>query len=135
VAEIRGPLTALSRDIPSAQYLVFGWGAHDSYMARNPGMGDLLLAVAPGPAVMLVIPLQASPEAFFGASNAYAIPASQDGIQRLSQFLWDYLAVDKEGPPRRVGTGPYSMPLLEHTMSAIPAIHGRRRRCALPAYP
>jgi Protein of unknown function (DUF2459) len=56
---------------------------------------------------MLVIPLQIVPEAFFGASNAFAVPASQEGIERLSQILWDYLAVDKEGPIRRVGTGPY----------------------------
>src|SRR5438477_3154204 len=38
---------------PSAGYLVFGWGARDYYMARNPDIGDILRAVASGPAVML----------------------------------------------------------------------------------
>src|SRR5215831_19093780 len=52
-------------------------------------------------------PLQASPEAVFGVSNAFSIPAPQEGIQRLSQFLWDYLAADEQGSPRRVGIGPY----------------------------
>jgi hypothetical protein len=56
---------------------------------------------------MLVIPLQLAPEEFFGASNAFAVPVSRAGIERLSQFLWDYLAEDNEVPPRRVGTGPY----------------------------
>jgi len=56
---------------------------------------------------MLVVPLQISPEAFFGASNAFSIHASQEGINHLLLFLWDDLAVDKEGSPRRVGTGPY----------------------------
>jgi uncharacterized protein (TIGR02117 family) len=107
MAEISGPLAALKPDFPTATYLVFGWGAHDYYMARNPGIGDLLRAAAPGPAVMLVIPLQVSPEAFFGASNAFAVPAPRAGIERLSQFLWDYLAVEKEGPPLRVEKGPY----------------------------
>lgn len=107
VAEISGPLATLNPAFLNARYLVFGWGAHDYYMARNPGMGDLLRATAPGPAVMLVIPLQVSPEEFFGASNTFSIPASQEGIERLSQFLWDYLAIDKERLPRRVGTGPY----------------------------
>jgi uncharacterized protein (TIGR02117 family) len=107
LAEVVGPLAALKPDFPGAPYLVFGWGARDYYTARNPGIGDLLRAAAPGPAVMLVIPLQISPEVFFGASNTFSIPASQEGIQRLAQFLWDYLAVGKEGPPRRVGTGPY----------------------------
>jgi hypothetical protein len=100
-------LTALKPEFPGASYLVFGWGARDYYMARNPGIGDILHAVAPGPAVMLVIPLQMPPEAFFGASNAFLIHVSGDSIQRLSRFLWDYLAIDKEGPPRRIGTGPY----------------------------
>jgi uncharacterized protein (TIGR02117 family) len=96
------------RDFPTARYVVFGWGAHDYYMSQDPGSGDLLRAAASGPAVMLVIPLEISPEAFFGASNVFAVPAPREGIQRLAQFLWDYLAVDKEGPPRRIGAGLYS---------------------------
>ena len=31
----------------------------------------------------------------------------RDAVQSLATFLWDYLAVDKEGPPHRIGTGPY----------------------------
>jgi len=104
---ITGSLTALKADFPGARYLVFGWGAHDYYMAQNPGIGDLLRAAASGPAVMLVIPVEISPEAFFGAANVLAVPAPPRGVQRLSDFLWGYLAVDKEGPPRRIGTGPY----------------------------
>jgi hypothetical protein len=76
-------------------------------MAQNPGIVDLLRTAAPGPAVMLVIPLQASPESVFGVSNAFSIHAPQEGIQRLSQFLWEYLVADEQGSPRRVGTGPY----------------------------
>jgi Protein of unknown function (DUF2459) len=100
-------LAALKPEFPSARYLVFGWGAHDYYMAQNPGIGDLLRAVASGPGVMLLIPLEISPEAFFGASNVFVLPAPRDGVQSLATFLWDYLTVDKEGPPRRIGTGPY----------------------------
>jgi uncharacterized protein (TIGR02117 family) len=104
---LSGHLVALKSEFPTARYLVFGWGARDYYMAQNPGIGDLLRAVASGPAIMLVIPLQISPEAFFGASNVFVLPAAREGIARLSEFLWDYLAVDKEGPPRRLGAGLY----------------------------
>jgi hypothetical protein len=82
-------------------------GARDYYMARNPGIGDILRALAPGPAVVLVIPLQIPPEAFFGSSNTVLIHVSRDGIERLSELLWNYLSPDKEGAPRRIGTGPY----------------------------
>ena len=104
---IKGPLAALKAEFPSAGYLVFGWGARDYYMARNPGIGDILRAVAWGPAVMLVIPLKIAPEAFFGISNAVVIHVSPGGIQRLSQLLWNYLAADEEGVPRRIGAGLY----------------------------
>ena len=104
---LSGPLAALKSDFPNARYLVFGWGARDYYMAKNPGIEDLLRAATPGPAVMLVIPLELSPEAFFGASNVFVLPATQEGVQRLSQFLSDYLTNDERGTFRRVGTGPY----------------------------
>jgi uncharacterized protein (TIGR02117 family) len=104
---LSGHLAALKPEFPTARYLVFGWGAHDYYMAQDPGIGDLLRAAASGPAVMLVIPLEISPDASFGASNVFAVPAPPAGIQRLSQFLWDYLTTDERGTFRRVGTGPY----------------------------
>jgi uncharacterized protein (TIGR02117 family) len=102
-----GPLAALKPEFPNARYLVFGWGARDYYMSQNSAIGDLLRAAAPGPAVMLVIPLQISPEAFFGASNVFVLPASLEGIQRLSEFLRDYLVNEQQGILDRVGTGPY----------------------------
>jgi uncharacterized protein (TIGR02117 family) len=107
VGTIRGPLAALKAEFPGARYFVFGWGARDYYMARNPGIGDILRAVASGPAVMLVIPLKIAPEAFFGVSNAVVIRVSPGGIERLSQLLWNYLATDEEGAPRRIGAGLY----------------------------
>jgi hypothetical protein len=77
-------------------------------MARNPAIGDILRAVASGPAVKLVIPLKIAPQAFFGVSNAVVIHVSPGGIERLSQLLWNYLATDEEGAPRGIGAGLYS---------------------------
>lgn len=104
---LTGDLAALKPEFPTARYIIFGWGARDYYTAQNAGIGDLLRAAVPGPAVMLVIPLQISPEVFFGPSNVFVLSAPREGIQRLAQFLWDYLAVDSERLPRRIGTGPY----------------------------
>ncbi len=55
---------------------------------------------------MLVTPLQIPPEAFFGASNALTVRVSRAGIQRLAQFLWEYLVLDSEGHPHVVEAGP-----------------------------
>lgn len=104
---LSGPLAALKSKFPSARYLVFGWGARDYYMARNPGMTDILRALAPGPAVMLIIPLKIPLETSFGPSNTLIVHVSRDGIERLSELLWSFLTADDEAVPRRIGTGPY----------------------------
>ncbi len=112
--ELALPMSAISPflvtelDFANARYLVFGWGARDYYMARDPGFGDLLRAAVPGPAVLLVMPLQVSPEAFAGAANVFAVPVSRIGAEHLSQFLREYLASDAKGASRRIGSGPYT---------------------------
>jgi hypothetical protein len=53
---------------------------------------------------MLIIPLKMRPETFFSASIVHV---SRDGIERLSELLWSFLAADDETAPRRIGTGPY----------------------------
>jgi uncharacterized protein (TIGR02117 family) len=104
--EMAGGLARLAAIFPTAPYLIFGWGARDFYMARNPGLGDLLRAAVPGPAVMLVIPLGVRPTAYLGPANAWGIPLSRAGAARLSQFLWDSVAKNRAGEPIRAGAGP-----------------------------
>jgi uncharacterized protein (TIGR02117 family) len=104
---ISGPLATLKSSFPNAKYLVFGWGAQDYYMAQNPGIEDLLRAVVPGPAVMLVVPLEVSPEISARATDAFVLPISRDGLERLSEFFWNDLAKDPEEVPRRIGAGPF----------------------------
>ncbi|HUZ71633.1 MAG TPA: DUF2459 domain-containing protein [Stellaceae bacterium] len=106
-AEITGLLAALSPEVGAARYVVFGWGARAYYMATDPGLADVLRAMVPGPAVMLVIPLAGSPAAFAGAANAVAMKLPPDGAERLSRYLWDALAKDANAAPRRIGAGPY----------------------------
>ncbi|MGA8759055.1 MAG: DUF2459 domain-containing protein [Stellaceae bacterium] len=102
-----GPLAGLAAGISKARYLVFGWGARDFYMARNPGFGDLLRAAFPGPAVMLVIPLMVQPQAYFGVSNVWPIAITRAGAVHLAWFLWESIAKDARGTPIRAGDGPY----------------------------
>ena len=113
----------MKAEFPSAGYLVFGWGARDYYMARNPGIGDILRAVASGPAVMLVIPIPGSPDAFAGASKAFVLRVSRDGVERLSQFLWEYLAKGQEGTPRRIGTGPHPQSVFYASTGTYDLVH------------
>lgn len=139
LATISGPLAALKPEFPSARYLVFGWGARDYYMARNPGMGDVLRALAPGPAVMLVIPLEMAPEAVFGVSNAFVVHVRGVGSNVSRNFCGAIWSQTRKGRPTALEQVPIprasSMPPLGPTISATPATHGRPRRCVLPACP
>lgn len=96
----------LAAQFADARYLVFGWGERDYYMAPNPGLGDVLRALAPGPAVTLVIPLAAPPTQVFGAGNVLALPVSEAGLARLSAFLSASIAKDRGGEPERIAPGP-----------------------------
>lgn len=103
-----GSLSALSRASPGSQYFVFGWGQRDYYMARNPGLAEMLEAVVPSPAVMLVIPTGTHPSQFFATdTTVFTIPVSRAGLERLSQFLAGYIERDPNDVPRRLGEGPY----------------------------
>ena len=104
---IAGRLATVAAGFAGARYVVFGWGARGFYMAPNPGLADLLRAAVPGPAVVLVIPLSVSPEAYFGAADVWPIPVSPDGVARLSRFLWDGVQKDRSGEPIRAGAGPF----------------------------
>ena len=104
---ISGPLTFLWSRSPNARYIVFGWGQRDYYMSPNPGFGELVKAAIPAPSVMLIIPLEESPaKVFTVGARVFTIPVSREGLNRLSQFLWDHLD-QGQGPPRPIGDGPY----------------------------
>ncbi len=104
---ITGPLAALGREFPGASYFTFGWGERGYYMAADPGVADLLRALLPGPAVMLVRALHRSPAETFGNTNVYAVLVSREGMDRLSRYLWEYLDKDGQGQLHRAADGPH----------------------------
>jgi uncharacterized protein (TIGR02117 family) len=105
-AAMRDLPARLTGRFPGARYLVFGWGARDYYRAADPGLGDALRALVPGPAVVLVMPLAMPPAERFGAGQVLALPVSRPGLARLAEFLARSIAWDKDGAPQRVGVGP-----------------------------
>jgi len=107
VDQITGPLRSLNEATAGARYLLFGWGQREYYMAKEPTAGDLLRAAAPGPAVMLVTPLEASPADVFGSASVLAVAVSARGIALLSSYLWDELAKEPDDTPRPLASGPH----------------------------
>jgi uncharacterized protein (TIGR02117 family) len=101
-------LAELVAAVPSTRYIVFGWGQRTYYMTPDPGIGALLGAALPSPSVVLAIPLSEPPTAVFTTgSDVFALPVSQNGLDRLAQFIRDSIKQNPRGRPDRLGDGPY----------------------------
>lgn len=105
--DVSGPLAVLLPAFPGGGELVFGWGLREYYMAAPPGSGNLMSALLPGPAVMLVIPVRSSLEETFAGAEIFPLGVSAAGLDRLCAFLWAALEKGPDGRPRPLGPGPY----------------------------
>jgi Protein of unknown function (DUF2459) len=103
---IRDPLKAVTPDFPGAQYLSFGWGERNYYMARAPTLGDAMSALFPGPAVLLVTPLYSPPRDSRANAQVFEVSLSAAGLDRLSNHLWAAFDKSGDGTPRRLAAGP-----------------------------
>ncbi|MDP2376001.1 MAG: DUF2459 domain-containing protein [Reyranella sp.] len=103
---IHGPLRALTSDFPGAQYLVFGWGERNYYMARAPTFDDAVRALFPGPAVLLVTPLDRPPRDSRADAQLFELGLPMAGLDPLSNHLWAAFEKSGDGTPRRLAAGP-----------------------------
>jgi hypothetical protein len=92
VEDLQPPLQALGAEFPSVRYLIFGFGDRHYLMARNHHGFELLAALWPGPGLMLVTALKASPQAAFGADEVLELPLSADQLQSAQAFIWQALS-------------------------------------------
>lgn len=100
------PLKAVTNEFPGAQYLSFGWGERNYYMARAPTFGDAVSALFPGPAVLLVTPLYRPPQDSKTNSQVFEVGLSTAGLDRLSNRLWAAFEKSGDGTPHRLAAGP-----------------------------
>jgi hypothetical protein len=103
---IHGPLRALASDFPRSQYLVFGWGERNYYMARAPTFEDAMRALFPGPAVLLVTPLYLPPRDSRAGAQLFEVGLPTAGLDPLSNHLWAAFEKSGDGMPRRLAAGP-----------------------------
>jgi uncharacterized protein (TIGR02117 family) len=106
VHAMRDPLQAVAPDFQGAQYLSFGWGERNYYMARAPTVGDAMSALFPGPAVLLVTPLYQPPRESRAGAQVFELNLSTAGLDRLSSYLWEAFDKSGDGTPRRLAAGP-----------------------------
>ena len=106
VHAVHDSLRAVTPDFPGAQYLSFGWGERNYYMAREPSVGDAMSALFSGPAVLLVTPLYRPPRDSRANARVFELSLSTAGLDRLSNYLWAAFEKSGDGSPRRLVAGP-----------------------------
>jgi len=103
---IHEPLRTVTPDFSNAQYLSWGWGERNYYMARAPTFDDAMSALFPGPAVLLATPLYRPPRDSRASAQVFELGLSTAGLDRLSNHLWAAFDKSGDGTPRRLAAGP-----------------------------
>jgi uncharacterized protein (TIGR02117 family) len=105
-ADVPLPLAAVRAKLPAAHYLLFGFGDRHYLVNKGRSTAGLLGAVWPGPGVVLVTGLTATPEKAFAEDGVIRLTLSADQARRLEEFVWKTLAT-VDGVPTALGAGPY----------------------------
>jgi uncharacterized protein (TIGR02117 family) len=107
VAELHGKLARVAADFPGATSLTVGFGDRVYLLDRDTDFFDMLRALFPGKAALLVTALSAPPEVAFGADNVVMLAIAKPQLDALEGLLASYFATDPAGQPLRLADGPY----------------------------
>lgn len=123
VADLHGPLAALTRDFPGARYLIFGFGDRHYVLARDKNLGEMLAALWPGRGMVLATGLAATPELAFGALDTVRIETSPAQTDAAAAFVWKALHIDGEGVAHPYAPGPYAGSLFYESVTTYAGWH------------
>lgn len=106
-ADLHGQLAQLSRDIPGSRYLIFGFGDRHYVLARDKNLGGMLAALWPGPGLILVTGLVATPERAFGADHVIRFAVERWQSAAVVAFVWRSMSTTA-GQLHPYASGPYA---------------------------
>ena len=97
--QLQPPLASLRADLPQAAYLLFGFGDRHYLLDQDRGPGGILVALWPGPGLMLATGLTNSPQAAFGDANVIEIAVTPAWRATLSSSCGAVCRWTMEPPP------------------------------------
>jgi len=104
--DLAPPLATVGRDFPAARYLVFGFGDRRYVLADKRNSLGTAASLWPGPGLVLVTGLTASPQIAFGPSNVIELRVTRPHAQAIAAFVWDSMA-PQDGAVKAFAAGPY----------------------------
>jgi uncharacterized protein (TIGR02117 family) len=123
VDEVNGPLAGLESDFPGVRFMVFGFGERNYLMTHGNGSGEMLTALFPSKSAILMTALRASPTEAFADEQVVTLRLSQDGVDRISELIWQALEKTADGSPVPLADGPYPGSLFYASHETYDAFH------------
>lgn len=127
VEALSGSVAPVGQAFPGARFLVFGFGDQVYYMSRDETFFGTVAALFPGPGVILVTALRASPADAFGADHVVALRISCAEVDSMAGFLRRALASPADGAIERLGDGPYPGSLFYASSDSYDLFHDCNR--------
>lgn len=118
--DLRPPLAAVRAAFPGANYLLFGFG--DRHYLLHPGWTQMLGALWPGPGLVLVTALRATPAQAFGGRHVVRLLLNRSGMRKLQRFVWDTLA-SHDATVMPLQPGPYAGSAYYASVERYSAVH------------
>jgi uncharacterized protein (TIGR02117 family) len=105
--DLTGPAASLRLAFPGVKFLVFGFGDRAYLMSRSVSFSQTVAALFPGPGVILVTALSATPQEAFSDDHVVVLRLSCTRLKTLTAFVQAALVVQADGSLQRLGDGPY----------------------------
>jgi uncharacterized protein (TIGR02117 family) len=120
--DLQLPLRSVLLEFPTAAYLEFGFGDRHYLLTRDHGPATLLGALWPGPALVLVTALRATPQEAFGAGNVIVLRVTPEQAQAMQKFIWHTMTAS-DAAIRPVAAGPYEGSVFYAAVPEYSALH------------
>ena len=101
------PLAPFAAGFPGATELCFGFGERQWLVTHERGVAEMLSALLPSRAALLLTALRAPPVEAFGAADTVTLHVPPASAAALRRFIRRSTRFDAAGRPVRLAAGPY----------------------------
>lgn len=115
-------LEPINQQLPGSRYLLFGFGDRHYLLTHDNGSSSAAEALWPGPAVILVTGLTATPELAYGENRVIRMKITRAQSQMAQEYLAHSLARDRD-TLEPVARGPYSGSVYFAALRRYSALH------------
>jgi hypothetical protein len=132
VEELAPPLSSLVSGFPGVRYVLIGFGDRRYLTAKHRYAPVMLRALWPGPGMLLVTALRASPAAAFPSAHVVEVSLPLPALLQIQSFVWQSLSRDAQtalvtaaegrGPPAGL-PGPYPGSIFLASRDTYSALH------------